>query len=41
MQVATDVMFTQMYAKSGIKQFGEKSVAAMVKECRHIDKGLI
>ena len=27
---ATNVMFTQMYAKDGIKKFGEKVVAAMV-----------
>ena len=39
MKVATDVMFTQISAKAGIKKFREKAVAAMVKEYRHIDKG--
>ena len=31
MKVATDFMFTQMSAKTGIKKFGEKAVSAMVK----------
>ena len=39
MKIATNIMFTQMSAKEGIKKFGEKVVAAMVKEYRQIDKG--
>ena len=38
MKVATNVMFTQMSAKSGIKTFGEKAISAMVKEFRQIKK---
>ena len=38
MKVATDIMFTQMSEKSGIKKKG-KSVAEMVKEFRQIEKG--
>ena len=33
MKLETDVMFTQMSAKSGINKFVEKAVVAMVKEC--------
>ena len=40
-KVETNIMFTQMYAKAGIKKIGEKSVAAMVKHFRKIDKGLM
>ena len=39
MQVATDVMFTQMSEKAGIKKSGEKPVTDMVKKYRQIDKG--
>ena len=39
MKLETDVMFTQMSAKSGINKFVEKAVVAMVKECIYIDKG--
>ena len=31
MKVATNVMFTYMSEKAGIKKFGEKAMAAMVK----------
>ena len=31
MKVETNVMFTQMSAKAGIKKFGEKAVAATLK----------
>ena len=31
MKILTNVMFTQMSAKAGIKSFGEKAVAYMVK----------
>ena len=31
MKVATNLIFAQMSAKAGIKKFGEKSVADMVK----------
>ena len=32
-------MFTKIHAKAGIKKFGMKAVAAMVKGYRQIDKG--
>ena len=32
MYLVHDVMFTQISAKKGIKNFGERSVAAMFKE---------
>ena len=32
MNKATKVMFTQMSAHKGIKEFGEKAIAAVVKE---------
>ena len=32
-------MFTQMSAKEGIKQFGEKAIAAMVKELKQVNNG--
>ena len=38
MKVATDVIFTQISEKAGIKKFGEKAVVATVKEYRQIDK---
>ena len=38
-EVATDVIFTKMSAKSGINKFGEKEVEAMVKNYIQIDKG--
>ena len=38
MKVATDFMFTQMSAKTGIKKFGEKAVSAMVKQYKQIYK---
>ena len=39
MQRAVDVIFTQMSAKKGLKKFGEKAVAAMIKEFRQLDEG--
>ena len=36
---AIGVMFTQMAAKEGIKQFGEKAIAAMVKELKQLNNG--
>ena len=38
MNVATDFMFTQMSAKAGIKKFGQKAVADMVKQYEHRGK---
>ena len=32
-------MFTQMSAKEGIKQFGEKAIATMVKELKQLNNG--
>ena len=31
MKVATNVVFTQIYAMAGIEKFGDKSVSAIVK----------
>ena len=39
MKVATNVIFTLIFSKSGINKFVEKSVVSMVKEYRHKDKG--
>ena len=39
MDIACNVMFTQMTAKAGIKQFGETAVAAMLKEFKQLDEG--
>ena len=39
MKVDTDVMLMKMYAKASIKKFGEKAVAATVKEYIQINKG--
>ena len=36
MKVSKNVMLTQMSSKVGINKFGEKAVAAMVKEYRKI-----
>ena len=39
LKISSEVMFVQMSAKKGIKQFGERAVAAMIKEYRQIDNG--
>ena len=39
MKLVTEVMFTQMSAKAGIKKFGDNAVVAIVKEYIQIDKG--
>jgi len=39
MKIACDVMFTQMSAKAGIKKFGERAVAALIKEFTQLDRG--
>ena len=39
MKVATDIIFTQMSEKAGIKKSGEKAVVAMVEEYIHIYNG--
>ena len=39
MKVATNVIFTLIFSKSGINKFVEKSVVSIVKEYRHKDKG--
>lgn len=36
--IACDVMFTQMSAKKGIKMFGERAIAALLKEYNQMDK---
>ena len=32
-------MFTQILVKEGIKQFGERAIAAMVKELNQLNNG--
>jgi len=39
MNRATGVLFTQMSAKKGIKKFGERAIAAMIKEFKQIHEG--
>ena len=39
MKVATNAMFIKMSAKSGIKKFGEKAVADILREYIQIYKG--
>ena len=39
MNVALNVMFTQMTAKRGIKLFGEEAIAAIYKEYKQLDEG--
>ena len=36
---AIGVMFTQISAKEGIKQFGERAIATMVKELKQLNNG--
>ena len=39
MDIACNIMFTQMTAKAGIKKFGETAVAAILKEFKQLDEG--
>ena len=41
MRMETDVMFTQMQATQGIKLFGERAVATIVKELKQLEYGPI
>jgi len=41
MKLACDVIFTQMTAKKGFKQFGAKAVAAMIKEFTQLNEGAV
>ena len=38
---AIGVMFTQILAKEDIKQFGDRVIAAMVKELKQLDNGVV
>ena len=40
-KTTTDVMFTQMSAKRGIKMFKERAVAAMIKELTQLDRRVV
>ena len=40
-QEVVDVIFTQMYSKKGIKLFGERDIAEIIKESRKLDKGVM
>jgi hypothetical protein len=39
LNTASGVLFAQMSAKKGIKQFGERAIAAMIQEFKQIDTG--
>ena len=39
MDIACNIMFTQMTAKAGIKKFGETAVVAILKEFKQLDEG--
>ena len=39
MQAAANVIFTNMYAKKGIKLFGEKAISAMIKKFKQLYEG--
>ena len=38
-KAAVNVMFTQMQATRDFKLFGERAVAAMIKELKHLEEG--
>ena len=38
-KAAVNVMFTQMQSKQGFKLFGERAVAAMIKELKQLEEG--
>ena len=41
MQIACDVIFTQMSATVGFKKYGQPAVAAMIKEFTQLDEGAV
>ena len=41
MKTCLDVIFTQMTANAGIKKFGERAVAAMIKEFTQLNEGAV
>ena len=41
MQMATDVIFTQMSAREGIKKHGQAAIAAMIKEFTQLNDGAV
>ena len=41
MQATLYVMFMQMHAKKGIKLFGERGIAGMIKELKQLYQGVI
>ena len=41
MQAAVNVIFNQIYATKGIKLFGERSIADMMKEFKQLYEGAI
>ena len=41
MTTATNFMFNQMHAQKGIKCFGERAIAALVKEFKQLDTGVL
>ena len=34
-----NVIFTQIFAKEGIKRFGQKAISVMFKELKQLDEG--
>ena len=41
MQLAVNVVFTQIHAKKGITVFSERGIVVMIKEFRQLDEGAI
>ena len=41
MDIAMKVVFTQMPAKKGTKKFGERAIAAMIKEYKQLKDGAV
>ena len=41
MKVACDVIFTQIHANAGFKKYGQPTVAAMIKEFKQLNEGVV
>ena len=41
MQTACNVIFTQMNANTGLKNYGQPAVASMVKEFKQLNEGVV
>ena len=41
MQMATDIIFTQMSANKGFKKYGQPAIAAIIKEFTQLNNGAV